>query len=123
MKSGIQGLSITGLRFEAKLGILAHELASSQPISVDIELNQGCQPLLPVDDHISSVLDYRLVRNTIIEVCQEQHVNLLESMTGKLCQRLLALPGVLGVRAKVVKLKIFDDCEVAIQMETGEWSR
>jgi dihydroneopterin aldolase len=122
MKSGMQRLSITGLRFEANLGILDHELASSQPISVDVELNQGHQPLLPSDDHISSVLDYRLVHNTIIEVCQEQHVNLLESMTGKLCQRLSTLPGVLGVRARVVKLRIFDDCEVAIQMETGEWN-
>ena len=125
MKSdtGMQRLAITGLRFEANLGILDHELASSQPISVDIELNQGAQPLLPPDDHISSVLDYRLVHGTIIAVCKEQHVNLLESMTGKLCQSLLALPGVIGVRARVTKLKIFDDCEVAIHMEAGEWNK
>jgi len=27
----------------------------------------------------------------------------------------------LGVRVKIAKLAIFDDCEVAIQMETGQW--
>lgn len=121
--TGTQKLVITGLRFQANLGILDHELTNSQPISVDVELNQGGQPLNPVDDHISNVLDYRVVHSTIIGVCTEQHINLLESMTGKLCQRLLTLPGVVGVRARIVKLKIFDDCEVAIQMEAGDWNK
>ena len=31
------------------------------------------------------------------------------------------LPGVLGVRVKIAKLEIFDDCEVAIRIETGQW--
>jgi dihydroneopterin aldolase len=26
-----------------------------------------------------------------------------------------------GVRVKIAKLKIFEDCEVAIRMETGQW--
>jgi dihydroneopterin aldolase len=25
------------------------------------------------------------------------------------------------VRVKIAKLKIFDDCEVAIRVETGQW--
>jgi dihydroneopterin aldolase len=49
------------------------------------------------------------------------HVNLLETMIGKLCLRLMELPGVQGVRVKIAKLEIFDDCEVAIRMETGQW--
>jgi dihydroneopterin aldolase len=48
-------------------------------------------------------------------------VNLLETLIGKLAHRLLQLPGVLGVRVKIVKLEIFDDCEVAIHTETGLW--
>ena len=31
------------------------------------------------------------------------------------------LPGVIGARVKIAKLEIFDDCEVAIRMEGGEW--
>ena len=31
------------------------------------------------------------------------------------------LPGVLGVRVKIAKLEIFEDCEVAIRIETGQW--
>jgi dihydroneopterin aldolase len=88
---------------------------------VDAELSLGPQPLLPQDDDIFHVLDYRKVRRIIIEECTAEHVNLLESLIGKLVQRLLQLPGVVGVRVKIAKLEIFDDCEVAIRMEAGEW--
>ena len=118
---GRQVLTLTGLRFSANLGILEFEKSAPQPIEVDAELNLGRQPLLPRDDDISHVLDYRKVRRIIIEECTERHVNLLESLIGKLAHRLLQLPGVLGVRVKIAKLEIFDDCQVAIRVETGQW--
>ncbi|MBU0589144.1 MAG: dihydroneopterin aldolase [Gammaproteobacteria bacterium] len=118
---GTQTLTLTGLRFNANLGILEHEIADPQPIQVDAELNLGPQPLLPHDDDINHVLDYRKVRQIIIDECTAEHVNLLETLIGKLARRLLQLPGVRGVRVKIVKLEIFDDCEVAIRAETGQW--
>ena len=93
---GLQALTLTGLRFKANLGTLAH-------------------------DDIGHVLDYRRVRQIIIDECTAEHVNLLESLIGKLVQRLMQLPGVVGVRVKIAKLEIFDDCEVAIRMEAGQW--
>ena len=118
---GTQILSLTGLRFDANLGILAHEKTAPQPIQVDAELNQGAQPLLPRDAEIEHVLDYRKVRQIIIDECTAEHVNLLESLIGKVTRRLMLLPGVIGVRVKIAKLEIFDDCEVAIRMESGHW--
>ena len=120
-KTGTQILTLTGLRFDANLGILEHEKASPQPIMVDAELNLGQQPLLPRDDDITHVLDYRKVRRIIIDECTAEHVNLLESLIGKLALRLLQLPGVVGVRVKIAKLEIFDDCDVAIRAEAGLW--
>ena len=118
---GTQILTLTGLRFDANLGILEHEKTSPQPIQVDAELNLGTQPLLPSDDDINHVLDYRKVRQIIIAECTAIHVNLLESLIGNLAHRLMQLPGVVGVRVKIAKLEIFDDCEVAIRVETGQW--
>ena len=118
---GTQILTLTGLRFDANLGILDHEKSAPQPIRVDAELNLGTQPLLPSDDDILHVLDYRKVRRIIIDECTAEHVNLLESLIGKVAHRLMQLPGVLGVRVKIAKLEIFDDCEVAIRVETGLW--
>ena len=120
-KAGTQILTLTGLRFDANLGILDHEKNSPQPIRVDAELNLGTQPLLPHDDEIMHVLDYRKVRSSIIDECTAEHVNLLESLIGKLAHRLMQLPGVIGVRVQIAKLEIFSDCEVAIRVETGQW--
>ncbi len=119
--TGQQTLTLTGLRFDANLGILEAEMAAPQPIQVDAELSLGQQPLLPRDDDITHVLDYRKVRKIIIDECTAEHVNLLESLIGKLSHRLMQLPGVKGVRVKIAKLEIFADCEVAIRMETGQW--
>jgi dihydroneopterin aldolase len=118
---GHQSLTLTGLRFNANLGILELEKTAPQPIQVDAELSLGSQPLLPHDDDIHRVLDYRKVRQIIINECTAEHVNLLETLIGKLANRLMQLPGVLGVRVKIAKLEIFDDCEVAIRVETGQW--
>lgn len=118
---GNQTLTLTGLRFDASLGILELERRAPQPIQVDAELNLGSQPLMPRDDDIYRVLDYRKVRQIIIDECTAEHVNLLETLIGKLAHRLLQLPGVTGVRVKIAKLEIFDDCEVAIRVETGVW--
>ena len=119
--SGRQSLTFNGLRFKAALGILDHERGAPQPIQVDAELNLGQQPLHPHDDDITHVLDYRKVRQIIIDECTAEHVNLLETLIGKLCARLMQLPGVQGVRVKITKLEIFDDCEVAIRMGAGGW--
>ena len=119
--TGQQTLTLTGLRFDSNLGILESEKVAPQPIQVDAELRLGTQPLLPTDDDINHVLDYRKVRQIIISECTAEHVNLLETLIGKLAHRLLQLPGVLGVRVKIAKLEIFEDCEVAIRMEAGQW--
>ncbi|HEX4508697.1 MAG TPA: dihydroneopterin aldolase [Burkholderiaceae bacterium] len=115
-------LAFSGFRFNANLGLLAHELQSSQPIEVTAQLNMGSQPLRPEVDQLAAVLDYRQVRQVIIDECTAIHVNLLESLTGKLCQRLLALPNVVGVRIRIVKLEIFPDCTVSIEKQAGVWT-
>ncbi|NDC61774.1 MAG: dihydroneopterin aldolase [Betaproteobacteria bacterium] len=114
-------LSIQGLRFHANLGILDHELKAPQEIQVDADLNVKTPMLQADQDTIIHVLDYRLVRNLIIQTCTDRHVNLLESLTGKLCQTLLSLPNVVGTRARITKLHIFHDCEVSIQQQVGDW--
>jgi dihydroneopterin aldolase len=114
-------LSLKGLRFNASLGILDAEKKAPQAIQVDAELNLGEQPLLPSDDDIMRVLDYRKVRQIIINECTAQHINLLETLIGKVATRLMQLTGVIGVKVKIAKLEIFEDCEVAIEVKVGQW--
>ena len=41
LPAGTQILTLTGLRFDANVGILDHEKTAPQPIQVDAELNLG----------------------------------------------------------------------------------
>jgi len=116
-----QVIHITGLRFGANLGILDFERTGPQPIQVDAEINLGPQAFVSRDSDIGHVLDYRKVRQIIIDECTAEHTDILEALVAKLCTRLMKLPGVVGVRVKVNKLEIFPDCQVAISAETGNW--
>ncbi|XHS80506.1 dihydroneopterin aldolase [Burkholderiaceae bacterium UC74_6] len=116
-----QVIHIAGLRFDANLGILDFEREDPQPIQVDAEINLGPQALVSSDADIGHVLDYRRIRQIIIDECTAEHTDILEALVAKLCTRLMKLPGVMGVRVKVNKLEIFPDCQVAISAETGTW--
>jgi len=116
-----QVIHIAGLRFDANLGILDFEREDPQPIEVDADINLGPQALVSSDADIGHVLDYRRIRQIIIDECTAEHTDILEALVAKLCTRLMKLPGVMGVRVKVNKLEIFPDCQVAISAETGTW--
>ncbi len=116
-----QVIHISGLRFGANLGILDFERTGPQPIQVDAEINLGPQALVSSDADIGHVLDYRRIRQIIIDECTAEHTDILEALVAKLCTRLMKLPGVVGVRVKVNKLEIFPDCQVAISAELGAW--
>ena len=101
--------------------MLDFEREGPQPIQVDAEVNLGAQMIVSRDADIGHVLDYRRVRQIIIDECTAEHTDLLEALLGKLCTRLMKLAGVVGVRIKVTKLEIFEDCQVAISAECGQW--
>jgi dihydroneopterin aldolase len=104
---GRQVVSLRGLRFDSPLGILPQERRAPQQIQVDVEINLGLQPLRPGDD-ICQVLDYRKVRQIVLDECTADHVDLLECLVGQLALCLGRLPGTLGVRVRIAKLNIFN---------------
>ena len=121
VRTGHKTLILERLQILVSLGILPAEIDQLQPIEVNADLNLGEQPLVPEKDDIDAVLDYRGVREVIIKACTATHVNLLETLVGQVASALMSLPGVLGVRVCMTKLEIFDDCEVSVQLQAGEW--
>jgi dihydroneopterin aldolase len=67
------------------------------------------------------VFDYRRLRDVAIEETERGHVNLLETLAGRIAQRLLAWPQVGRVVVAMDKPGIFDDCDaVGIEVDIAK---
>ena len=109
---------IDRLRVQASVGILDHELRSKQPLLITLAIEMPHTPTLPEGDTVQDVLDYRQLREAAHHEAQAGHINMLETLAGRIANRLLALPGVALARVKVVKPNIFPDCDgVAVEVE------
>lgn len=106
------------LALDAHIGILEHELHSTQPLHVDAEFDvQVTQPVR--DTNIRTVLDYRQLRETILEECTRAHVNLLETLIEHVTDTLMSkFPEVQRVKIRISKPNAFSDCAaVGIEMQ------
>ena len=99
------------LRVQASVGILPHELTAKQPLLISCEVRMQDAPLVPAKDEVDHVLDYRRIRQLAIDEVQAAHINMLESLAGHICEKILALPGVSAATVRVDKPNIFPDCD------------
>jgi 7,8-dihydroneopterin aldolase/epimerase/oxygenase len=99
------------LKVMASIGVLAHELNTSQPVLFDAELVLSRANLQPDATRIDSVLDYRQVRSIIFEEAQHHHIALVEALVDRVAIRLLQLDKVISVRLAAYKPQAFDDCD------------
>lgn len=106
------------LELGARIGILEHELRATQPLHIDAEFDTNVTE--PVnDENIATVLDYRQLRNAIIEECTQAHVNLLETLIEQVAERILReFPTITRVHLRLSKSQAFSDCQaVGIELE------
>lgn len=98
------------LALDARIGILEHERRATQPLHVDAEIDVDITR--DVDDHdIHSVLDYRALREAIVAVCTHSHVNLIETLTEQVAERLMNdFNEIRAVRIRISKPMAFSDC-------------
>lgn len=99
------------LAIEARVGVLPRELKNTQRIYVDAEIS--VQQTQEVDDlDIKTVLDYRLLRQIIIEECTREHVHLVEALGQMISNRLInTFSEVVAVKLRISKPSAFDDCD------------
>jgi 7,8-dihydroneopterin aldolase/epimerase/oxygenase len=110
-------ISLDRLRVLSSVGILPHEMQSKQPLLISIGVDLPDAPTLPVQDDVRHVLDYRQLRDIVKAESEGGHVNMLETLAGRIATRLLALPGVGCARVRVVKPSIFPDSDgIAVEI-------
>ncbi len=74
---------IKGLEVLASIGVHPHEHESAQMIVIDIELDMGAMPT-PEDDMLDETLDYAMVADKAAEFAQAAHVQLVETLAGRI---------------------------------------
>lgn len=105
------------IALDASIGILEHERTATQPIHIDAEIDVDVTR--PVNDaDIETVADYRALHDAIVQECVRGHVNLLETLTENVAQRLLnTFPETREVRVRITKPSAFaDSAGVAIEI-------
>jgi len=117
-RRAVRRLTIDRLRVEASVGILEHELAARQPLLVTVEVELRDRDVVPAADDVDHVLDYRALRDAALQETQAGHINMLETLAGRIAERLAARRGVSRTRVRIVKPNIFPDCDgVAVEVE------
>lgn len=98
------------LALDARIGILEHERRATQPLHIDAEFDVSITQNVD-DQNIQSVLDYRLLRQAIVDECTRSHINLLETLSEHVAERIFNdFPDVLQVRLRISKPSAFSDC-------------
>lgn len=106
----MRSIYLDQLHVMASIGILEHELLAKQPLVVSVSVEIAKAPLLPERDDVSCVLDYRHLRDAVLFEVEHGHINMLETLAGRVCARLLAHAVVDSVCVRVDKPNIFPDC-------------
>lgn len=106
------------LELGARIGILEHELRATQPLHIDAEFDAIAAHQVN-DSDIATVLDYRQLRNAMIEECTQAHVNLLETLIEQVAARIFTeFPTITRVHLRLSKPQAFSDCDaVGIELE------
>jgi dihydroneopterin aldolase len=87
-------ISLVGMRFHVRIGILSHERIHAQPLEIDVAVTRP-------DD--APLLDYRALYSMASGVVSAEPLDYLEQVAAAVVDGALALPAVTHVRVAVRK--------------------
>jgi dihydroneopterin aldolase len=88
-------ISLVGMRFHVRVGILPHERVHAQPLEIDLAVTRAADA--------SGVLDYRTLYALASGHATREPLEYLEELAGAIAAEALALDGVTRVRVAVRK--------------------
>jgi dihydroneopterin aldolase len=114
---GIAHVFVRGLKVDAIVGVHDHEKTSPQPLSISIDLTVSELPGTTTDD-LSNVVCYEDVVRKVQAICEDGHVNLIETLAERISASCLEDIRVQAVRVRVEKPNAFEECaSVGIEIE------
>jgi dihydroneopterin aldolase len=98
-------ISLIGMRFHVRVGILPHERTHAQPLEIDLTVTR-------VDD-APGILDYRALYELVADRARAQPLEYLETLAASIADAALGLEGVTGARVVVRKPHVMLDGPLA----------
>jgi dihydroneopterin aldolase len=100
-RDGVGGLrdrvTLKGMRFHTRVGVLPHESEVAQPVEVDVSVEVDAAWVAP------GVVDYSALYTGVAEVMGARHINYLEEAAERIAARVLGIPGVVVAHVAVRK--------------------
>ena len=114
-------LSLIGMRFEARHGVLAEEKETAQPFEVDLVLHADLAPAAE-QDTLDATIDYAALHEMVRAIVEDRSFDLIEALAGAIARAALAATDATMVVAVEVRVRkpeapidgVFDTVEVAL---------
>lgn len=116
MTSSRVAITLAGMRFHVRVGVLPHEREIAQPLELDLTVHLASAN--------TDVLDYRTLYALTRDVIAREPLDYLEAIGGEIASRCLALPAVASVRVAVRKPHValggpLAHAEVVVEQDRG----
>ena len=98
-------ISLVGMRFHVRVGILPHERVHAQPLEIDVAVTRA--------EDADGVLDYRTLYARAAERVAQEPLDYLEDVATAIAEGALALSGVTHARVAVRKPHVMLDGPLA----------
>ena len=98
-------ISLVGMRFHVRVGILPHERVHAQPLEIDLAVTRSARA--------TGVLDYRSLYALAAEHSAREPLEYLEDVASRIADAAMSLDGVLKVRVAVRKPQVLLDGPLA----------
>ena len=111
---------IRDLRIKTVIGIFDWERKIRQTVSIDLEMGADIRPAA-ASDHINDALDYKAVGKRVIAFVEESEFQLVETLTEKVAEIVMAEFAVPWLRLRLSKPGALRGAkDVGILIERGE---
>ena len=100
---------VEGLVCTMAIGAYPSERGRRQKVVVNLKVLVS-NPVRPVNEDLSNVLDYGTLRQGVLDLTADGHIVLQETLCEAIAEFCLALPGVQSVHVSTGKLEAFADC-------------
>ena len=98
-------ISLVGMRFHVRVGILPHERVHAQPLEIDLAVTRAPEA--------TGILDYRSLHALAAERVTHEPLDYLEDIASEIADGALALSGVTHARVAVRKPHVMLDGPLA----------